>query len=150
MSSHPQFPTSSAQIEYLSSQLQQSCPNQSGTLIMEHNGNVLAASGDVKEYAERLARLVLTIMQDTNGLFVHSNTTNKQKEELARVVGQSTTTCYRNDNAGISFCALDFVSILTISLSCCFLILVTVSFKTYQYAITLTHDLVICVKSNLD
>lgn len=102
---------SEAQVEELSVQLQQQGNKQTGTLITDLQGNVLASSGDLKESADRVARTLLTLLQDANGVFVHSQQPGESKEELARIV---------------------------------------VSFKTYQYALTLTNDLIVCVKSNLD
>jgi hypothetical protein len=85
-----QFPTSAAAIEELSTQLQHACPKQTGTLIIDHAGVVMAASGDCKEAADRLAPYLLTLMRDTNGIFVHSQQPNtKTKEELAKMTSAS-------------------------------------------------------------
>jgi hypothetical protein len=110
---------SPAALEQLATQLQTSLPKQTGTLILDHSGTVLAASGDLKESADRVARLLLTMLQDVNGIFVHSTkpaanaagSSGAERDELAKV---------------------------------------TVAFKSYEYAISLTNQLVLCVKTNVD
>lgn len=83
--------TSSQQLDDLSSQLQQVCARQTGTLIMDHHGVVAAASGDMKEAADRIAQCLLTLLQDTNGVFVHSaaRPADEQKEELVKITSQT-------------------------------------------------------------
>ena len=56
------------------------------------------SSGDLKEVGERVSRWLLTLLQDANGLFVHSQTTERApnlppggREELARITIQDTT-----------------------------------------------------------
>jgi len=55
------------------------------------------SSGDLKEVGERVSRWLLTLLQDANGLFVHSQTTERApnlppggREELARITSQNT------------------------------------------------------------
>lgn len=152
-------PPSSSALEDLSTQLQHASPKQTGTLIIDHSGAVLAASGDCKETADRLATCMLTLMRDTNGVFVHSRPTNaKAKEELARMTSQThthrgRTRARERTRARRHTQAIDVLCLtcpLWPRLSSFFVCFFPVAFKTYQYAISLTQDLVICVKSNLD
>ena len=113
---------SPAALEQLATQLQTSLPKQTGTLILDHSGTVLAASGDLKESADRVARLLLTMLQDVNGIFVHST---KPASAGSAVVGAAAAE--RDELAKV-----------------------TVAFKSYEYAISLTNQLVLCVKTNVD
>lgn len=101
------------QLEQLSAALQAASPKHTGTLIMDSSqGTILASSGDLKDMGERVAAWLITILQDTNGMLVHSDThaaaaaaapsastaapaSPAQRDEVVKITSQWTLRCMR-------------------------------------------------------